>query len=189
MSPPSHHLPGNAAVVKIIREMQVIIMTSVTTLLANFKMKNAGGTSSRGCFSPFSLRDDTLNEIHFFMSSNPSKVAIKNAKVEISGCITTSVNQFSRSFFTRGNTDRVFQVRPTHAESKSCAVSGEVLFQNEFIICFSLFDNCSNSILLPIQYRKKKEVRYCRTSLRLYLLINQTWRTKNGNRLRHRCAQ
>lgn len=131
-------------------------MTSVTTLLANFKMKNAGGTSSRGCFSPFSLRDDTLNEIHFFMSSNPSKVAIKNAKVEISGCITTSVNQFSRSFFTRGNTDRVFQVRPTHAESKSCAVSGEVLFQNEFIICFSLFDNCSNSILLPIQYRKKK---------------------------------
>jgi hypothetical protein len=123
------------------------------------------------------------------MSSNPSKVAIKNAKVEISGCITTSVNQFSRSFFTRGNTDRVFQVRPIHTESRSFAVSGEVLSQNEFIICFSLFDNCSNSILLPIQYRKKKEVRYCRTSLRLYLLINQTWRTKNGNRLRHRCAQ
>jgi hypothetical protein len=79
--------------VKIIREMQVIIMTSVTTLLTYFQMKNAGGTSSRGWFSPYSLRDDTLNEIHFFMSINPSKVAMWNAKVEISGCITTSVNQ------------------------------------------------------------------------------------------------
>lgn len=79
--------------VKIIREMQVIIMTSVTTLLTYFQMKNAGGTSSRGWFSPYSLRDDTLNEIHFFMSINPSKVAMWNAKVEISGFITTSVMQ------------------------------------------------------------------------------------------------
>lgn len=43
----------------------------------------------------------------------------------------------------------------------------------------------SYSILLPIQYRKKKEVRYCRTSLRLYLLINQTWRTNNDSHRHH----
>jgi hypothetical protein len=66
-------------------------MTSVTAVLTNFQMKNAGGTSSRGWFSPYSLRDDTLSEIHFFMSSSPSKVAIKNAKVEISGFIMASV--------------------------------------------------------------------------------------------------